>query len=284
MKAVSFHASMPQRSVVSQAAGRTENPLTSIRFGQAEAPANGSLSGKVSHAVFVARSWVQNTFFNPTAGNTPLNKAVFTVIDTETTGFSPKKCDFTEITAIKYKGGHEIARFSTLVKPSHPIPPKVVELTHITDDMVKNAPSPARVLKDLGTFVGRSPLVVGHNVRFDLNFLTHHMTVNGMADLAKRFTPEQSFCTKTLGQIAVPGLPSYKGTELAKHLGIKNDMPHRAEYDVKMTAEMLYKLFERMNDKAQTVATVSDLRRYQGEPIRSHDGKPPIWERQKPAS
>lgn len=64
--------------------------------------------------------------------NKGVKDTVFTVIDLETTGLNSKKNAITEIVAIQFKNGIEIAKFSTLVKPTEPVTPESEAITGIS--------------------------------------------------------------------------------------------------------------------------------------------------------
>ena len=97
----------------------------------------------------------------------------YCVLDLETTGFSPKLEKITEIGIMKVKDGKVIDSFSTFVNPEKPIPPRVVEVTNITDEMVKDAETIDKVFPKMLEFIGDSVLVA-HNAEFDIGFLMHY--------------------------------------------------------------------------------------------------------------
>lgn len=95
----------------------------------------------------------------------------FVVVDIETTGFSPTKDSIVEFSAIRYEYPFEpVCCFSTLVKPRGVIPKKATAVHGITDDMVADAPSFSQVMQGISSFISGCN-IVGHNVKFDLNFL-----------------------------------------------------------------------------------------------------------------
>ncbi|MCI9129320.1 MAG: exonuclease [Eggerthellaceae bacterium] len=99
-----------------------------------------------------------------------LNVHDYVVIDTETTGLSPRYDELIEIAAIRIRGGIQTHSFQTLIKPSQPIDPFIEGLTDITNEMVKDAPCSDQVIGDFLKFVGADP-VLGHNVCFDISFI-----------------------------------------------------------------------------------------------------------------
>ena len=104
------------------------------------------------------------------ATSIPLHDVEFCIIDLETTGGSHEYHSITEIGAVKYRGGIEIDRFTTLVNPGCAIPPFITVLTGITNTMVATAPPIEDTLQPLLNFIGTSVLVA-HNARFDIGFI-----------------------------------------------------------------------------------------------------------------
>ncbi|HNY94211.1 MAG TPA: 3'-5' exonuclease, partial [Flexilinea sp.] len=91
-------------------------------------------------------------------------------LDIETTGLDPNLDAVTEIAALRFKGARVEDTFQTLVNPNRPIPSNITQLTHITNEMVRNAPQIGEVIGKVAQFVGND-IIVGHNISFDLNFL-----------------------------------------------------------------------------------------------------------------
>lgn len=164
----------------------------------------------------------------------------YVVFDIETTGLSPYTCDITEIGAVRVSGGVIGEDFHTFVRPGGPIPPGIVALTGITDDMVKDAPGPAEALKAFRAFCGDA-LPVAHNAPFDMGFITMKGREAGVA------FGHEALDTITLCKIAFPELSKYKLNLVAKHLKIHFDH-HRASSDAACTAKVMiecFKVFEK---------------------------------------
>ncbi|MCQ2911185.1 MAG: PolC-type DNA polymerase III [Clostridia bacterium] len=164
------------------------------------------------------------------------------VFDIETTGFNKTNCKITEIGAVKVSGGKIIDRFSSFVNPECAIPERIVELTHITDDMVKDAPTIKDVLPKFLEFIGDSP-VVAHNASFDTGFIRYNAQ-----ELKLKFNPI-IIDTLQLSRKLFPELPNHKLDTLVTHLHVVNIGAHRAVNDAEATAEAYLKIVEILKEK-----------------------------------
>src|SRR5258708_39274431 len=97
-------------------------------------------------------------------------RGVLVSLDLETTGLDPATAQIIEIGAVKFQDGQIIDRFNTLVDPGTPIPPRVISITGITQEMLFGAPKLAEVLPKARAFIGDA-MIVGHNIDFDMTFM-----------------------------------------------------------------------------------------------------------------
>ena len=141
-----------------------------------------------------------------------LREADFVVVDLETTGAKAPPGRITEVGAYRVSRGRIVAEFQTLVNPEMMIPPFIVHLTGITDQMVKGAPVFAEVADRWLDFVGDAVLVA-HDAQFDVRFLNH--------ELARVFPGQRmanpQLCTVTLSRRVIPGLANYRLHTVAEH-------------------------------------------------------------------
>ena len=68
----------------------------------------------------------------------------YVALDLETTGIGARHEKITEIGMVKVIDGETTDTYHTMVNPHREIPKRIVELTGITDDMVKGAPGSRR--------------------------------------------------------------------------------------------------------------------------------------------
>lgn len=169
----------------------------------------------------------------------------FVVFDIETTGFSAAEDRIIEIGAIKITDGAIVDRFSTFVNPEIPIPFEIQQLTHITDDMVLEAPKIEEALPAFLDFVGESALVA-HNAGFDVGFIEQNCVRLGRS---RTFT---SVDTVGLARVLLPTLSKYKLNIVAKALNISLENHHRAVDDAAATAEIYVKFIEMLKERGMT--------------------------------
>ena len=164
----------------------------------------------------------------------------FCVVDLETTGGSNEYDAITEIGAVKYRGGEEIGRFTTLVNPLCAIPPFITILTGITETMVANAPTVDEVLDSLVEFIGDAVLVA-HNARFDIGFINASLVRHGRERLVNRVLDTVGLARRLVGG----DVENCKLSTLAATLGFAHQPSHRAINDVLATGDLLHHLIER---------------------------------------
>lgn len=99
----------------------------------------------------------------------------FIVIDTETTGLSPKNNKIIELSAIKFDRFRPIEMFSTYLDPKKHIPNAVTEITGIDDELIQGSPTYAQIQESFEEYIKDYNLVF-HNARFDLAFLHYSGT------------------------------------------------------------------------------------------------------------
>jgi len=183
-----------------------------------------------------------------------LQDADFTVVDVETTGWSPGAAGITEIGAVRVRGGEVIAEFTSLVNPGTPVPAPITELTGISDPMLALAPPAAAVLPGLLAFAEGSVLTA-HNAPFDLAFLTAACAAAGLG-----WPGFEILDTLKLARhlVSTPDeVPDCKLRTLADYFGAPVQPSHRALADAQATATVLGHLLERLADRE--VYTLGEL-------------------------
>ena len=183
-----------------------------------------------------------------------LEDATFCVFDLETTGFSAVTEKVTEIGIMKLKNGEVIDEFSCFVNPEKHIPERVTEVTHITDEMVKDAETIDKVFPKVLEFI-KGSILVAHNAGFDTGFFKQ---------IAKNLGYEYDYTsidTLSLAKDLFPDYKKYKLGKIAENLGIKVEVAHRALDDVDTTVKvfkvMLDMLYKRGAKKVEDIDRVS---------------------------
>ena len=178
--------------------------------------------------------------YKPTDRN--LKDATYVVFDVETTGLSNQYDQIIELAAVKVKDGEIIDKFERFSNPHEKLSETIINLTHITDDMLVDAPEIEEVLTEFKEWVGDG-IFVAHNASFDMGFidtgyerLGFGPSTNGVID-----TLELSRTINTeYGKHGLNFLAKKYGVELTQH--------HRAIYDTEATAYIFIKMVQQMKE------------------------------------
>ncbi|MEI7480920.1 MAG: 3'-5' exonuclease [Elusimicrobiota bacterium] len=187
---------------------------------------------------------------NPRVLHRSIDDAVFTFIDVETTGLSPRTSRVCEVALVAFQGNCRVSHFSSLVNPGLPIPPESSKIHGITDDMVRSSPAFSALIPRLITLLEGS-VIVAHNAEFDLSFIEMEFVRAGLK-LPELPVIDTLRIARSLGIFTNNRL----GT-IAKELDISAENWHRALSDVEMTR----KIFEHfmLVFRKEGAVTVADL-------------------------
>lgn len=187
----------------------------------------------------------------------------YVVVDVEGNGQQPP--ELVELAVVPIIGGEIQEPTSWLVKPERPIKYFATRIHGITTADVAEAPSFADIADEVRTYLD-VPALVAHNAHVDVRVLQR--------SLPKWDVPEV-FDTLKLAKRLLPNQSGYKLGILVRALnladGLPSDLtPHRAAYDVLVTARLFVRLVTMTEGHPLTLEAL------RGEPpeVNSHDVSP----------
>ncbi len=183
------------------------------------------------------------SIINP--GDQLLKDVTYSVLDIETTGLSKNTDKITEFGIIKVKNGERLGEFECFVNPEKEIPQRVVEVTNITNDMVKDAETIDKVLPKVLDFV-KDTVLVAHNATFDIGFIKHNADQLGL-----EFNPTY-IDSLPLAKELFPHFKKFKLGIIADNLGIEVDVAHRALADVDTLVKVMEVMLKMLDEKGIT--------------------------------
>lgn len=195
-------------------------------------------------------------------------------LDVETTGTSPRFADRITEVGIRLIEDGDVVDYQQLVNPLRPIPPGVVALTGITQEMVDAAPTFDEIEHEVCRRL-EGAVIIGHNVRFDLGFLKGELD-----QIGKRFA-DLVDCSKVLDTVRLArktfGRRGNGLQKLAARLCIDVGTAHRALADAITTAEVFNRIVAPCGGYDLRLADVIAM---QGGPCRffaeSHEATVPV--------
>ena len=165
----------------------------------------------------------------------------FVAFDLETTGLSSKTDRIIEIGAVLMKDGKELDRFQTFVDPERQLEQKIVDLTGITDEMLRGAPKIEEILPEFLKFVGNR-VVVAHNADFDTGFIRAACRRQGLAYTLT------SADTLILSQNLMPHLNKFKLDVVSNALSLPDFNHHRAADDAVTCGLIMDRLMKKLEE------------------------------------
>ncbi|MBS5789638.1 PolC-type DNA polymerase III [Fusobacterium sp.] len=168
-----------------------------------------------------------------------IEDTTFVVFDLETFGLNSHKNEIIEIGAIKLKGTRIVDTFSSFVNPNKIIPKKISELTHITQDMVDNAPTIEDVLPKFLEFT-KDAVMVAHNSAFDMGFIRRDAKKYMEIDYKPPIID-----TLQMARDLYPDLKGYNLDRLNKTFKLSLENHHRAIDDAQSTAKLFIMFLEK---------------------------------------
>jgi len=175
----------------------------------------------------------------------------YVIIDIETNGSKPGRSQVIEIGAIKVKNGKIIDKLETFVACAY-LPDMIIDLTGITPNDLKGAPSRKEALTMLKEFLGNT-VFVAHNAAFDYSFLSASFERFGLGSIGN-----MRLCTIELAKRTIDA-PKYGLAGLCELLDIKMASHHRAYSDALCSLEIMRQSFKNL---PQSVVTTDDLLKF----------------------
>jgi DNA polymerase-3 subunit epsilon len=163
--------------------------------------------------------------------------SIYTAIDFETTGLSPKLDRAIEIGLVKFDSNFEIVdEYSTLLNPARDV--GRTDIHGVTPSMLVTAPTFGGVASDVCKFINGS-ILIAHNKRFDLGFLENEFRRSGV-----KHSELDALCTLELLRSSYPRAP--RRLALAcEFLKIEFDATHEALDDARMAAHIAIHILKR---------------------------------------
>ena len=184
------------------------------------------------------------------------NEAPIIALDTETSGQYPLESELCEFAALKYINGAVVDSYQTLIKPSKKMNQEVIDIHHITNEMVKDAPAVQQVIKQIHDFVDGG-IIIGHHSPFDLGFLTIEFEKNSL-----RLPKNPALCSSLLARNLIQGVANHRLQTLVKHFKIESETAHRAYADAKACYDVAAHCFRKVGASA-TIAEIIKAQKHE---------------------
>ncbi|HHX51886.1 MAG TPA: PolC-type DNA polymerase III [Erysipelothrix sp.] len=193
----------------------------------------------------------------------------FVLFDLETTGLSSQYDHIIEFGGVKFENGMVTESLQLFVKPPISIPKRITQITQISDEHVKDAPTLEDVFSKILDFIGDSVLVA-HNAMFDYRFLQAAAQKLNLQPITNSLID-----TLSLSWALIDNRRSYTLGAVARYYSVEYDdkVAHRADYDAQVLHFVFVRLVEALRlkgvntsqellDFQKSISTIDKLRPY----------------------
>jgi len=186
--------------------------------------------------------------------DSPRNANSLVILDFETTGLSPSMGDRAiEIGAVRIRDGKVIDSFQELMDPGFLVDAFIEGYTGITNDMLAEARTCEKVMKDFADYIGDDNLVA-HNASFDKRFLDSEFEEIDHSYSGK------FVCSMLLARRIYQDAPNHQLGTLVDYKNIPSDGNfHRALYDAEMTAQLWMRMLNDISGRVRSPAPTFEM-------------------------
>lgn len=174
-------------------------------------------------------------------------------VDIETNGLDHVRGRVIEVAAIRVESGKVTNTFTSLIDPQTDLPYFITNLTGITTNDVRQAPTFDQLADELAAILNGA-IFVAHNVRFDYSFLKQEFKRLGMP-----FTPKQ-LCTVKLSRALYPHERSHKLQSLIERHQLTYAKRHRAYDDAAVLWQFMQHVQKHFPPEQVNAAVAKQLR------------------------
>ena len=176
----------------------------------------------------------------------------YVALDLETTGIGARHEKIMEIGMVKVIDGVVVDTCHTMINPHRQIPERIVELTGINDDMVKDATGIEEDLEEVLSFTEDLPLL-GHQIMFDYGFLVQ-AAVNQKQKFEKYGVDTLKLC-----RYLMPGEEKKNLSAACAYFGVAQDTAPRALSDAYAAHNLYQELKKRFGGERPELFTAKML-------------------------
>ena len=176
-------------------------------------------------------------------------------MDVETTGLDAAKERIIEVFLLAIHRSGSVKEYETLINPERPIPPKITDLTGLTDQDVAQAPLEGKVAPEIRNFIGNGT-PVAHNLPFDRRFLNALFQRNKLLEMNAAGIDTLALSRELFPRLCIypQGGGSHRLGNLMYHFNLEDSYAnaHRAKDDVLLLVEVFRHLQRYAAGKLET--------------------------------